>query len=323
MWPLFRRRPKTAPAVAGAEQQPPEPGPAVSSSHKTFPSSIKELHCPENATAERGPPPHASEPWPKALLPSVLPTARVLTFGYDAYVVDWRRMVSESRIGNHTWHLLTALAFHREKDDTALVKSREQVEPHLQNILRYTRGIAFLGTPHHGAGLARSAELLARLIGIVKQTNTEIVVVLQSQSEVLARIQDSFHTMVKSRGENGSALIDICCFYEEMPLPGVEVVPQDSAVIPGYSQIPIRGNHMDMARFAAANDQGFVLVSGQLRLWIKQMDRRRAWESRGSGGDSTRYDARSPDFGTTGDHLQSLAAILCRTRSGPRTGIFP
>jgi len=31
----------------------------------------------------------ASEPWPKALLPSEIPTARALTFGYDAYVADW------------------------------------------------------------------------------------------------------------------------------------------------------------------------------------------------------------------------------------------
>jgi hypothetical protein len=103
----------------------------------------------------------------------------------------------------------------------ALVRSRERSEPHLQNILRSTCAIAFLGTPHHGAGLAHWAELLARAIGVVKQTNTEIVAVLQSESEVLARIQDSFHTMVKARGGEGLGLIDICCFYEELPLPGV------------------------------------------------------------------------------------------------------
>jgi hypothetical protein len=60
----------------------------------------------------------ASEPWPKALLPSELPTARVLTFGYDAYVADWRGVVSQNRIGNHAWNLLTSLATYRERDDT-------------------------------------------------------------------------------------------------------------------------------------------------------------------------------------------------------------
>lgn len=60
----------------------------------------------------------ASEPWPKTLLPSTLPTARILTFGYDAYVADWRGVVSQSRIGDHAWNLLTSLASYRENDDT-------------------------------------------------------------------------------------------------------------------------------------------------------------------------------------------------------------
>lgn len=60
----------------------------------------------------------ASEPWPKALLPSKIPTARVLTFGYDAYVADWSGVVSENRITDHAWNLLTSLATYRDDDDT-------------------------------------------------------------------------------------------------------------------------------------------------------------------------------------------------------------
>ncbi|KAB5515379.1 P-loop containing nucleoside triphosphate hydrolase protein, partial [Coniochaeta sp. 2T2.1] len=303
---LFRRRQITATRGAGAEQRPSEPLPAAASApHKTFPAGIKLLYCPERPTADivfvhgltgdrektwtaRG----ASEQWPKALLPSELPTARVLTFGYDAYVADWRGVVSQSRIKDHAWNLLTSLASYRDRDDTyerpivfvchslgglvcedALVRSRERPEPHLQNILRFTRGIAFLGTPHHGAGLARWAELLARAIGVAKQTSTENVAVLQSESEVLARIQDSFHTMVMARGRDGSGLIDICCFYEELPLPGLgQVVPQHSAILPGYIPIGIHSNHMDMARFGAEDDPGFVAVCGELRRWIRQLD---------------------------------------------------
>ena len=60
----------------------------------------------------------ASEPWPKTLLPSKLPTARILSFGYDAYVANWRGVVSQNRIANHAWNLLTSLASYREDDDT-------------------------------------------------------------------------------------------------------------------------------------------------------------------------------------------------------------
>jgi hypothetical protein len=42
----------------------------------------------------------------------------VLTFGYDAYVADWRGMVSKNRIGNLHMNILTAIATHREDDNT-------------------------------------------------------------------------------------------------------------------------------------------------------------------------------------------------------------
>jgi hypothetical protein len=48
----------------------------------------------------------------------MLTTARVLTFGYDASVADWHGMVSQNRIANHAWNLLTSLASCRENDGT-------------------------------------------------------------------------------------------------------------------------------------------------------------------------------------------------------------
>jgi hypothetical protein len=61
---------------------------------------------------------NTSEPWPRTLLPSKVPNARVLTFGYNAYVADWRELVSQVRIGNHAMNLLTTLVSYREDDDT-------------------------------------------------------------------------------------------------------------------------------------------------------------------------------------------------------------
>lgn len=142
--------------------------------------------------------------------------------------------------------------------EDALVTLRQRSEPHLQNILRLTCGIAFLGTPYHGAGLTQWAELLSRTIDTVKQTNTEIVEVLKRDSEVHTRIQDSFHTIVIACNRQGLSPIEISCFYEELPLPAVGlVVPQDLAILPGYIPIGIRGNHMEMTRFVGVDDPGF------------------------------------------------------------------
>ena len=59
---------------------------------------------------------------------------------------------------------------------------------------------------------------------MLKQTNAQIVTVLKSDTEVLAEIQDSFHTLIRARAKDGLQPIEITGFYEEQPLPGVGVV---------------------------------------------------------------------------------------------------
>ena len=59
-----------------------------------------------------------SRPWPEKLLPTKVPQARILSFGYDAGVIGWRSRLSGNRVGDHAKNLLSALAAHREADDT-------------------------------------------------------------------------------------------------------------------------------------------------------------------------------------------------------------
>jgi protein SERAC1 len=62
--------------------------------------------------------PDAAGPWPSVILPLEIPDARIMSFGYDAYVTDWRGMVSKNKIGNHAMDLLTSLATYRESHDS-------------------------------------------------------------------------------------------------------------------------------------------------------------------------------------------------------------
>ena len=109
-------------------------------------------------------------------------------------------------------------------NDIGFVTARQRPEGHLRKVLHCTRGIIFLGTPHYGSGLAQWAERLAKAIGLLKQTNPQILAVLESNSEVLARIQDGFHAMVRSRAQDELPPIEITCFFEELPLPVVGIV---------------------------------------------------------------------------------------------------
>lgn len=105
--------------------------PRRGSSRKTFLLGIKLLHDCENSVVDiifihgltgdchktwRAK--SATSPWPQTLLSSELPNTRIPTFGHDAYVTDWRGMVSKNRIGNHAMNLLAAVTAYREKDDT-------------------------------------------------------------------------------------------------------------------------------------------------------------------------------------------------------------
>jgi len=108
----------------------------------------------------------------------------------------------------------------------ALVKSREisRSETHLYRIYQLTRGIAPLGTPYQGSGLAKWGELLAKSLGFIKQTNSDIVQLLRQDSEVLARVQESFYAMVTARSAEKLESLHISCFYEQLPLPGAGIV---------------------------------------------------------------------------------------------------
>lgn len=59
------------------------------------------------------------------LLPRDLPNARILTYGYDADIVHFWSMASQSRIGNHAQTLVNALAPMRERTGTVFMPSRK------------------------------------------------------------------------------------------------------------------------------------------------------------------------------------------------------
>lgn len=233
----------------------------------------------------------AEKSWPEVLLKAQLPQSRILTFGYDANVVDWRALVSKNRVDNHAQNLLAALAHWRDDDksigrpiifvahslgglvcEDALLWAQNNAEKHLEQIFKCTRGILFLGTPHSGSGFAVAAETLATCIGLLKQTNARILKVLQTNSEVLTRIQAGFLSMIRARANDPDLSIAITCFYEELPLIGVgKVVPMYSAILPAYAKIGIYSNHMNMTKFEDEDDPGFISVSGELRRWVKEL----------------------------------------------------
>ncbi|KAF5542280.1 hypothetical protein FNAPI_10038 [Fusarium napiforme] len=284
---VFRSKSKPDKTPGVKEKPVPEPSPAPIAKTRTtfFYSGIQTFHSTESDNIDivfihglKGDcqktwtDKTSGSPWPKTLLPLEIDTARVLTYSYDSTVTGKDDVPSQNRISNHAYNLVTALASLRQSDNTALVTAKQRSEQHLQDIVNFTRGVIFLGTPHHGSSLAKIGELVSRSVGLIKETNSDIVQVLTRDSEVLARIQDSFQALLMTRSKDEATMIDITCFYEELPTKkfGV-IVPKHSAILPGYISIGIHKNHAEMTKFSNSEEPGFVAICGELKRWMKRI----------------------------------------------------
>ena len=177
--------------------------------------------------------------WPRDLVKQDIPDVRILSFGYDADIVNFWNPSSNSRLSNHAENMVGDLVRKRERTETetrkilfvahslgglvterALSHSRTVFEKNLNQIERCTVGIVFLGVPQCGADLASWASIGTQMVRILKQANKDIVEVLKPKSEMLRMVQNDFHGILRRRKDEGSE-ISITCFYEELGVIGV------------------------------------------------------------------------------------------------------
>lgn len=268
-----------------------------------FPDGVKVLHdCPDAAvdicfvhglTGNRDTTwtvPGQEHPWPKTLLPPRLGKVRILTYGYDAYVVRRGAPTGTSRLIDHASNLLNDLSVDRVTCSAscrplilvahslgglvckqAVLLSRNSPDIHLRGIFDCLKGIAFMGTPHRGSWMADWARIPASALGYVSSANTSLLASLETDSQLLEAVQVQFWRMVREVREAGR-LLEVTCFFEELPLPvaGI-VVPKESATFEGYNSITIHADHRDMVRFASAEENGFKRFLGELVRWESQV----------------------------------------------------
>jgi protein SERAC1 len=216
------------------------------------------------------------QPWPQALLGPELNKARILTWGYDAFLVR-KSVASLNRLIDHSTDLLNDLTTYRASSEKAsgrplifvahslgglvcketILLSRDNPERHLRKIFKCTKGIIFMGTPHTGSCMANWAKIPASALGIVKSTNISLLNILETDDQLLESNQVKFLAMIRDLREDNRRL-EVTCFFEVLPLPVVgKVVPKESATFAGYNPISIHANHRDMVKFASAGETGY------------------------------------------------------------------
>ncbi|KAF5661986.1 P-loop containing protein [Fusarium denticulatum] len=227
--------------------------------------------------------------WPETLLLPRLGSARVLTYGYDAYLVR-KPVASTNGLADFAINLLNDLSIERASSNAssrplvfvahslsglvckeAILLSRNNPELHLRGLFEYIRGILFLGTPHKGSWIADWARIPASVLGIVRCANKSLLRILETDDKYLQSIQDRFWSMVREQQKSGRDL-EITCFFEELPLSRVgKVVSRDSATFEGHKAISIHANHSDMVNFSSEDDNGFKRLLGELVRWESQI----------------------------------------------------
>lgn len=221
--------------------------------------------------------------WPKLLAQDVN-TARIMTFGYDADVVNMFGMAGNNNTRNHGKSLAFKLSDRRPHCRErpiifiahslgglvcaqALLHCRES-DKSLENVFRSTRGIIFMGTPHAGSDLAESGYRLGKVLNTIWKTNSDLLEILRQKSQALTAVQQQFQQLLLKPGVN----INIFCFYEERDVRGVgTIVPEGSATLSQYSNQGIAANHMDMTKFSGTDDDGYQSVLGRMHNMIEEM----------------------------------------------------
>ena len=232
--------------------------------------------------------PDCDQPWPREILTKLIPDARILTYGYDAYVIGRDGPVTRNRLHDHARDFLNDLVGYRRRTKTLarhlmfivhslggllckdmLLLSRNAADSHLRDAIESTIAIAFMGTPHSGSALAGWAQIPVKSFGILRPSSTKLLSILQFDNDVLNRIHSDFLEMIRARAKTGCE-IQITCFYEALPMAfSIFVVPPESAILAGFNNISIHANHRNMVRFKSTEDPGFRSLHQELSRWIE------------------------------------------------------
>jgi len=179
--------------------------------------------------------PKSSVYWPRDFLPSSVPNIRILTFGYNAQVIEFFGRANHNGIRQHAFDMLIALQRMRKKSpekDRPIIfvthslggiivkealrraKELESYQPKLYPLFLSTYAVIFLGCPHQGSSHAEMANTASKIARVALQRpNTRLVQSLVPRSDVLEMIQNAFVTYLNE--------IRVHSFCEAKDMPGI------------------------------------------------------------------------------------------------------
>ena len=223
--------------------------------------------------------------WPRDLLPSAFPQARIVTWGYDVQIENFSTAASQASLLHHSENLLSDLVMLRKSDTAKLnplifiahslggivVKDALSISGNEKTVFNAvipaTIGVMFLGTPHHGSRAASLGKMVFEVSKLFfKKPNLQVLRGLETNSETLERISRSFGQILST------GRIKVHSFREELPTHGVMVVESASSTIGNLHETrgSLHANHRNLARFSSMKDIKFQRVVSVLQDWVEE-----------------------------------------------------
>jgi hypothetical protein len=221
--------------------------------------------------------------WPIELA-KLIPTARVMTFGYTADFNSGRR--NQMGVRQHAESLLQSLRNNRQHasqkrplafvchslggivtKQVLLLSSSKQPD---QIILESTKLVVFLGTPHRGSHMLTSKRIavLERMAKLAsKEVPAQLKATLHPHSDELFAINDDFGNI---QGD-----IAIVNFYEQKKVAFLNelVVDKESAVLHGLNveSTALYRDHSEIVKFRGADDDAFKQISETVHRKVEEI----------------------------------------------------
>ncbi|SLM39233.1 WD40/YVTN repeat-like-containing domain, partial [Lasallia pustulata] len=217
--------------------------------------------------------------WLRDFLPSQLPSARVLLFGYNANVAF---ETSIAGVREQAINLLNRIASKREEAEEkpivfvahslgGIVVKRALVEAKLddsyKSIREATYGIAFFGTPHQGGNFIKLGDIAASIIrGVLRNPSSTFMEALKKDSLFSDALVEDFRHQLED--------YHVLSFFETLPMGTLGLIVDQKSATLGLAglrerQIPMDADHTGVCKFKSAEGDDYEQVSFNLVRLVK------------------------------------------------------
>ncbi|CZR60232.1 uncharacterized protein PAC_10128 [Phialocephala subalpina] len=231
--------------------------------------------------------------WPRDLLAPDFEDVRVLTCGYESNPAH----STQNNLYKLSKGLLARLESERENCKTMrplifvchslggivvkfalkLAQDSTGADASFQAIRTSTRGVIFFATPHSGSDLADWGELLRRIAGVFKVTNSPLLAALNAQKDngQLEQLRDDFSKILGPQNEGKLRVLNL---RENKPLLSAVsaslVVPLASSHIASewVSNLTIEdADHRSISRFGGFDDPNYKHFKWVLKTFMTEI----------------------------------------------------